>query len=134
MSPISTGRNQEAATGPRRTSNATKTVGPYENGPRPFVLSLEETEWDLASRDRLAKVLEPTYRHRHVVVDLRAVEYIDSTCLGKLIRMRNERATRGFEPERLVLGSPRLRRLFGIVSFDAIWPLFYTLEEALRDF
>jgi len=102
------------------------------DGARPLILTLEAPEWDIDSSDALAALLAPATDCADVVVDLSAVSYIDSTCLGKLVGMRVKRSAKGFEPARLVVTSPRVRRLFSIVHFDKIWPIFETLDEALR--
>lgn len=98
----------------------------------PTILTLAAEEWDIESADALASLLAPAADHRDVIVDLSAVSYIDSTCLGKFVGMRAKRGARGFEPAKLVIASPRIRRLFAIVKFDEIWPIYATLHEALR--
>lgn len=99
----------------------------------PIVVRLEDREWDLASADVLAKILESTYDHPEVVLDLSAVEYIDSSCLGKFARMRGERSTRGFHPGRIVVTSPQVRRIFHIVQYDVLFSIYDSVEAAIAD-
>jgi hypothetical protein len=47
--------------------------------------------------------------------------------------MRNRRAESGFRPARLVLASVQLRHLFLILTFDEVWPIYATLQAALKD-
>ncbi len=97
----------------------------------PMVLNFEEREWDLSSRDDLAKLLKPTYTHPSVILDLTPVTFMDGSCLRQLLIMRTERAARGFSPAHLVVACPHILRVFKIVEFDKIWPLYDTLERAL---
>jgi anti-anti-sigma regulatory factor len=99
----------------------------------PFVVALKRDEYDIASRDELALELEDTYTRSNVILDLSAVNYIDSTCLSKLVAMRNRRAESGFSAARLVLASVQLRHLFFILTFDEVWPIYATLQAALKD-
>ena len=110
-------------------------VDPGEAAPgrRPVVITLEEPEWDIDSSEMLGARLAPAAIYPLVIVDLSAVSYMDSTCLGKLVGMRAKRVANGFSPAKLVISSPRVRRLFGIVHFDEIWPIFDSLDAALSD-
>ena len=95
----------------------------------PLVITLDG-EWDLARAEELEKTLEPAYDQPLVILDMTNTTYADSTCLGRLIKMRSHRREKEFEPAFIVLPSPQLRKLFDLVGFDKIWPLFDTLEEA----
>ncbi len=103
------------------------------NSGSPLIVTLSQSEYDIASCEQLARELEPTYTHPQVVVDMSAVRYIDSTCLGKLVRMRSERGRRSYPPAHLVVLSTQIRRLFEIVRFDHVWPLYDSLEAALGE-
>jgi anti-anti-sigma factor len=99
---------------------------------KPFIFQTDVSEWDIAYSNRLAWRLVATHDAPSVIVDMSNVTYVDSTCLGKLIRMRCERSERGFPPALIVLPSQHLRRVFEIVGFDKIWRLFDTLDEAIQ--
>jgi anti-anti-sigma regulatory factor len=103
------------------------------NGSSPVIVALMRNEYDLASSADLGKELEATYSHPNVILDLSPITYIDSTCLSRLVAMGNHRRENGFGPARLVLPEGHLRRMFSVVQFDKIWPLYSTLETALED-
>lgn len=98
---------------------------------KPFILSLRRAAYDIASCEDLARELQAACTQPNVIVDFSAVTYLDSTCLSKLVAMRKERAGRGFPSARLAVPSEPIRRLFDIVHFDAIWPVYDSLEAAL---
>jgi anti-anti-sigma factor len=102
------------------------------NDLRPLVITLREPEWDLTACDELEKHLAPAFSHPNVVIDMSAVTFIDSSCLRTLALMRQKRVTEGgFGPVRLVIEDSNIRRLFSVVGFDKLWPIFETLKEAL---
>lgn len=98
-----------------------------------LIIYLSQPEYDVASCEALAKELEPSYTAPSVIIDMSGVSYIDSTCLGKLVRMHNEREKRGLAGARFVLSSPHMRRLFELVHFESLWPLYDSLDDALKD-
>ena len=100
----------------------------------PFVIQLPG-EWDLARREELETLLQPAYDRPLVVIDLSKTEYIDSTVLGALARMRKARVEeRGFEPSHIVASRENIVRLLRIVGFHHIFPTYSSLPDALRDF
>lgn len=68
---------------------------------------------------------------RHVIVNLTAVDYLDSTALGVLIgglkRLREHDGTLD-----LICPNPRIRRIFEITGLDKIFDIYDTEEEALE--
>ena len=98
---------------------------------KPLVLNFAQSEWDLAGCEDLAKLLELTYTHPNVVLDLTPVTYMDASCLREVARMQAERAKRGSLPVHLVIASSHIRRVFKLVQFDRVWPLYDRLESAL---
>jgi anti-anti-sigma factor len=97
-----------------------------------LIVTLSRAEYDIYSCEDFALELQETYDRQTVIVDMSAVTYLDSTCLGKLARMRSERAARGYAPAHLVVTAENIKRLFKIVHFDELWPLYDSLEEALE--
>jgi anti-anti-sigma regulatory factor len=97
----------------------------------PLVLNFEQSEWDVTGCEDLAKLLKPTYTHPNVILDLTPVTYMDANCLRELARMQAERAKRVLLPVHLVVASPHIRRVFKLVQFDRVWPLYGGLESAL---
>jgi anti-sigma B factor antagonist len=69
----------------------------------------------------------------HVIVNLSAVEYIDSTALGVLIgglkRLRERNGTLD-----LVCPNPRIKRIFEITGLDKIFDIYAAEDEAMRKF
>lgn len=90
-------------------------------------------EWDLSRKAELHALLLRAYDHDNVVVDLTGVAYMDSTALSQFAIMRKSRGGAGYEPARFVVPSEHLRKLFAIVGFDKVFPIFSTLEEAIAD-
>jgi anti-anti-sigma factor len=65
-----------------------------------------------------------------IVIDLRDVPFVDSTCLGVLISvMRQARLTRG--GLRLAAVQPRVRRALEIAALDDVFPIFSSVHEAV---
>lgn len=99
----------------------------------PFIVTLGRVEYDLGSSEALQSLLEPAHERTNVIIDLSAVKYLDSASIEKLSRVRRERERKGMRPAKLVIGSAQVRRLFEIMKFDRLWPIFFTLDDALRE-
>lgn len=98
-----------------------------------FVLAISEPECDIAFSDAFSRLLQSAYAHPNLVLDLTAVRYIDSTCLGKLARLCAERIGRGLSTARIIAPSEDLRRLFSLVKFDQIFAIYSNAEDALKE-
>ncbi len=94
------------------------------------MITIPEPEWDISSCDRLAALLEPAAHAQHVIIDMSAVRYMDSTCLTKMILMHRKRAESGFDAASVVIADRGLRRLFQVAGLDDVWPIFETLDAA----
>lgn len=108
------------------------TMGTQDERDSPFVIALDG-EWDLSRGNELREQIERGLVHPRVIIDLTGVSYIDSYCVGMLVRARTQRVVKGYEPPRLVLTSGNVRRVLGIVSASSLWTMYETVEEALRD-
>jgi anti-anti-sigma factor len=97
-----------------------------------LTLAISEPECDIAFGDTFSQLLEPAYDHPNLILDLTAVEFIDSTCLGKLAKLYGERAVRGLSAMRLVTHSAQLRRVLSLVNFDKLFSIHATMDDALR--
>lgn len=97
----------------------------------PQIITLEG-EWDLSRGDELRRCLEPARAYPHVILDLSRVTYIDSNCVGMLVRMRTRRVAKGYAPPRLVLPIGNIRKVFAATGFADLWPMSETLEEAFN--
>lgn len=69
---------------------------------------------------------------RELVVDLRGVEFIDSTGLGSLIGA-HRRARQEGGSLRLVVNEGPLSRLFTITGLVRVFSIYGTLDDALRE-
>ena len=95
----------------------------------PLVVGLEG-EWDVYRCPELDQRLEPASTASQVILDLSGATYLDSTCLGALVRMRKARDARGLGAARLVITSPMVLRIFEIVRLDRVWPIYESVEAA----
>lgn len=96
---------------------------------RPLILTLTG-EWDIYRRDELEALLRPALEKEHVILDLSAVSYADSTVLSALAMLRKGRLGLGLAPSAIV-ASPSVRRLLTITRMDRLWPCFETVEAAM---
>jgi len=100
----------------------------------PFALTIDLAgEWDLSRGNELRPHLQRAASHPRVVFDLTKVTYIDSNCIGMLMRMRTQRMAKGYPPARLVVTNVNLLRVLLVAAADVQWPVFETVDEALRD-
>lgn len=79
-------------------------------------------------REQLVEIVESG--QHHIVVDMRGVEFLDSTGLGVLVgglkRVRQHDGSL-----RLVCSQERILKIFRITGLTKVFPIHPTLEEAL---
>jgi anti-anti-sigma factor len=98
----------------------------------PAVLELEG-EFDLDTVpeiDRfLRRALGPLYHQDHLVIDLAATTFVDSSFIAFIVRLAASLRTRRRE---LLLVRPRgqVRRVFGIVGLANVVPVFESVDAA----
>jgi len=88
-------------------------------------------EVDLERSPRAREVLlEQVGRRRRVLVDLSAVEYIDSSGIASLVEafQKAKKAGTGFA---LAAPNPSALRVLELARLDRVFRIFATLEEAL---
>ena len=90
-------------------------------------------EWDLSRGHELRRHIDRAVEHPRVIIDLTGVSYIDSHCIGMLVRMRTQRVAKGYEPSRLVLKTGNVRRVLGLVGVHTLWTMYESRDEALAD-
>jgi anti-anti-sigma factor len=100
---------------------------------QPLVVTFGQSEWDLSNREELRRLLEPALTHPTVILDLSEVTFADSTVLQALANLRQDRANRQYAPVSIVAPHPQIRRLFKVVGFDSVWPLYMSLKDAFTD-
>lgn len=96
----------------------------------PIVVQLAG-DFDAYNADELRGLLMPALDGNDVVIDFTATRYIDSTCLTQLATIRRRRLEQGLPACRLVVPHKNMRKIFEIVGFDQVFPLYQTLDEAL---
>lgn len=89
-------------------------------------------EIDVASADGLRERLNQLVSagRTSLVVDLTAVDFMDSTGLGVLVGMLKKVRSAGGRLD-LVIDGDRLLRLFRLTSLDQVFTIHPTLEDAL---
>jgi len=97
---------------------------------QPVIVSLAG-DYDAFNNEELRRLLAPARDSADAVIDFTATSYVDSSCLTELANVRRSRQDGGLPVLRLVVPSRNMRKIFEIVGFDQIFPLFNTLDEAL---
>lgn len=98
---------------------------------QPLVLRLQG-EFDIYRCDELERILEPALDVPRVVVDLRGVRYIDSSCLAVLIRIRKARAAKGYAPAVFVKGPKQVQTVLQVTQLDQLWQQYDSFDEAVE--
>jgi anti-sigma B factor antagonist len=90
-------------------------------------------ELDVASAPALReRLIELVSGGSHLLVlDLEGLDFLDSTGLGAIISALKRARTNGGDL-RLVCTQSRIRRLFEITALDKAFPLFSSLDAAVR--
>ncbi len=90
-----------------------------------------EGDLDVYTAPRLREALEEAGASGgRLVLDLRAVHFIDSTALGVLVSAQQRLRTEDGQLS-LVLDDPYLLKIFRITGFDGVFPIYSQLEEAV---
>lgn len=79
----------------------------------------------------LRRTLGPLYQHHHLVLDLGATTFIDSSFIGFLVRLSGAQHAKRRE---LILARPggQVRRLLGLVGLPNVVPVFDSVDDAVR--
>jgi len=90
-------------------------------------------ELDVASAPNLREqLIQLVSQGSHLLVlDLEGLDFLDSTGLGAIISALKRARTNGGDL-RLVCTQSRIRRLFEITALDKAFPLFTSLDAAVR--
>lgn len=78
-------------------------------------------------RERLVEILETG--QKHLVVDLRRVDFLDSTGLGVLVGV-HRRLRGGTGSLTLVCPHEKLMKIFRITGLDTVFDIYPSVEEA----
>ncbi len=98
----------------------------------PIILKLPG-EWDIARKEELRALLSDAQDRAFVIIDLTEATYIDSTVLGQIAALQNARELCGLSVPRIAMSGGNVLRLFTVVSFERIFPLFPSVAAALDD-
>ena len=99
---------------------------------RPFIVTFSG-EWDVGSIAEMRSLLRPAYREAFVILDFTRATYLDSSALKQLSELEKYRVGKcGFEPTFIVTPDGPVRRLIELVRFDAVFPVFESLDAARR--
>ena len=79
---------------------------------------------------RSALVEQVDQGHNRIIVDMSAVEYIDSTGLGSLVGGLKRVSEHG-GAMKIVCDNPQIVKVFEITGLDKVFAIFKTQEEAL---
>jgi anti-sigma B factor antagonist len=86
-------------------------------------------DWDLGTIDELRTVLyDAVADSRHLVVDLTAVRFIDSSTLGVLVGTRKRVLAAGGTLT-LVCRAPRTLRLFELTALDRLFTIVPSMDH-----
>jgi anti-anti-sigma factor len=88
-------------------------------------------DFDAYNAEELRRLLDPARDGAEVVIDFTGTRYVDSTCLTELATIRRSRLDHGLPVCRLVVPNRNMRKIFQIVGFDHVFPLFESLDEAV---
>jgi anti-sigma B factor antagonist len=91
-----------------------------------------EGELDAYTEPMLRSALEQVGLDRHLVLDLSAVSFLDSTALGALVKAVRAVDERGGQA-RVVLPATTARRIFEITTLDRVLPVAASRADALGE-
>ncbi|HKU68423.1 MAG TPA: STAS domain-containing protein [Candidatus Baltobacteraceae bacterium] len=89
-------------------------------------------EWDIYRREELRNRLEPAYYERQVIFDLTAAKYVTSTLICALVVAHKHRQEQCMAPAMVAVKSAFVRRLLGATGLDGLFPIFESVEDAVR--
>jgi anti-anti-sigma factor len=87
-------------------------------------------ELDIASSAELEKILEGLHEAKLVIIDLRQLDFVDSTGLGVLVRAHQHASEHGNRVA-LVRGPGQVDRLLGLTGLESQLLIADTVEELL---
>jgi anti-sigma B factor antagonist len=113
---------------PSLTSNAR-----YDMAKTVVIVALRG-EFDLAERDRVRAAFDSIARSSTIVLDLTGVEYVDSTILGTLIKLRTELASEAGELVIVALPGKMVNRILEITGLKAIFKILPSMADVEREY
>ena len=86
--------------------------------------------YDVTCKRQWSKELEGLCTEPNVIIDLSDVSYLDATCLTEMLRMHERRHNNGFDRETIILGQPRVRKLFDLLNMEGVVRVVECLDDA----
>jgi anti-sigma B factor antagonist len=86
-------------------------------------------EIDISNVRDFEEALRAVSSAEKLIIDMSAVNFLDSTALAALVRHRNGAAARGCTIT-LVISNPLVQRIFDITNFDSHFAIVRRLEDA----
>jgi anti-anti-sigma factor len=91
-------------------------------------------DYDVYTTPQLESDLKAGDAARNVVLDFSAVQYIDSTAIAALLRMKSRRMAAGMPSVHFAALSPELQRIFKVAALDDAWAWHQDVEHAIASF
>ena len=88
-------------------------------------------EYDISHKATFRLELSLLRDEPHLVLDMSAVSYIDSTCVTQLVMLADGRGRLGLPPAAIVVHSPSVRRLFDILQLGKLFRVESAIDEVL---
>lgn len=98
----------------------------------PLIISLEG-DLDIAKRETVDWQFKPALFADRVVIDLTNVQFIDSSALTLILRLRKARIEKQYQPELYVVPNPHVRKILSITHLGVLPQIYETLDEALTE-
>jgi anti-anti-sigma factor len=88
-------------------------------------------EYDLTHKWDLRAEFDAVCLEPNLILDMRGVTYMDSTCVTELLRLNKCRGENGLGQVAIARSAFIVKRIFGILYFRTLFRLVDTLKEAL---
>jgi anti-anti-sigma factor len=88
-------------------------------------------EYDISHKATLRLELATLREEPHLILDMSAVSYIDSTAVTELIAFQNGRGKLGLPRAGVVVRAPPVRRLFQMLQLETILRVATAIDEVL---
>jgi anti-anti-sigma regulatory factor len=93
-------------------------------------LTIFSGEYDATCKRQWSEELEGLCTEPNVIIDFTDVSYLDATCVTEMLRMHERRRDNGFDRETIILGQPRVRRLFDLLKMEGVVRVVECLSDA----
>jgi anti-anti-sigma factor len=88
-------------------------------------------EYDLTHQAQLRAEFDALQAENHLILDMSAVTYLDSTFASELVRLHQKRAERGCDRLTIVRAAPIVKKVFELLYIFTFARVVATLDEAL---